>query len=77
MSQSEAEACLEIFRFQNLNPNSSENIPRCARQMLCATDRGCYDFMGVKIGLGVFVAESGRNRIAIHQANNAHSLDIV
>lgn len=54
--------------------NLSENIPQCMRQMLWYTDRGCYDFMGANIGLGVFVAEAGENRIAIHQVNNTHRL---
>jgi len=38
--------------------------------MLRATDKGCFDFMGVKMGLGIFVGEAGDNRFAIHQGAN-------
>lgn len=41
-----------------------------AVQMLHAKDRGCYEFMGCKMGLGVFVAEAGENKIALHQGAN-------
>ncbi len=41
-----------------------------AVQMLHGTDRGCRDFMGCFMGLGVFVAEAGSNRLMIHQGAN-------
>lgn len=41
-----------------------------AVNMLFGTDKGCMDFMGSKMGLGVFVAEAGDNRLAIHQGAN-------
>jgi len=41
-----------------------------ARIMLYGTDQGCQDFMGCNMGLGVFVAEAGDNRLAIHQGAN-------
>jgi allantoicase/malate synthase/2-oxo-4-hydroxy-4-carboxy--5-ureidoimidazoline (OHCU) decarboxylase len=41
-----------------------------ARLMLYGTDQGCQDFMGCNMGLGVFVAEAGANRLAIHQGAN-------
>jgi malate synthase len=41
-----------------------------ARLMLHGTDFGCQDFMGCNMGLGVFVAEAGDNRLAIHQGAN-------
>ncbi|HYX34805.1 MAG TPA: serine hydrolase [Oligoflexus sp.] len=41
-----------------------------ARLMLYGTDQGCQDFMGCNMGLGVFVAEAGDNRLAIHQGAN-------
>mmetsp|Transcript_11411 Transcript_11411/g.14867 ORF Transcript_11411/g.14867 Transcript_11411/m.14867 type:complete len:644 (-) Transcript_11411:367-2298(-) len=41
-----------------------------ASLMLRATDKGCFDFMGVKMGLGIFVGEAGDNRLAIHQGAN-------
>ena len=41
-----------------------------AMQMLKGRDLGCREFMGADMGLGVFVAEAGDNRIAIHQGSN-------
>jgi malate synthase len=38
--------------------------------MLHGRDRGCREFMGCDMGLGVFVAEMGDNRVAIHQGAN-------
>ena len=54
------------------------NLPAGARglthdiaiEMLRGVDRGSYEFMGAAMGLGVFVAEAGENRIAIHQGAN-------
>lgn len=41
-----------------------------AVQMLCGKDVGSKAFMGCNMGLGVFVAEAGPNRLAIHQGAN-------
>jgi len=41
-----------------------------AVKMLNAVDKGSVEFMGARIGLGVFVAECGQNRFAIHQGAN-------
>ncbi len=41
-----------------------------AIQMLFGSDKGCKKFMGTKMGLGVFTAEAGPNRLAIHQGAN-------
>eukprot|EP00908_Phaeocystis_cordata_P014298 Transcript_25399.p1 GENE.Transcript_25399~~Transcript_25399.p1 ORF type:complete len:451 (-),score=175.48 Transcript_25399:78-1430(-) len=42
-----------------------------ARAMLDgAQDLGCVDFMASRIGLGVFVARAGDNRLMLHQAAN-------
>ncbi|MBI2376262.1 MAG: serine hydrolase [Deltaproteobacteria bacterium] len=41
-----------------------------AVQMLHGSDKGCRAFMGCEMGLGVFVAEAGGNRFAIHQGAN-------
>jgi len=38
--------------------------------MLHGQDFGCRQFMGCNAGLGVFVAEAGDNRLAIHQGAN-------
>jgi allantoicase/malate synthase len=41
-----------------------------ARLMLFGQDKGCKKFMGVTIGLGVFIGEAGLNKFAIHQGAN-------
>ncbi len=41
-----------------------------ARLMLYGSDKGCMQFMGVKMGLGVFIGEAGENRFMIHQGAN-------
>ncbi len=41
-----------------------------AIQMLFGKDKGSIQFMGCKMGLGIFTAEAGRNRFAIHQGAN-------
>jgi malate synthase len=41
-----------------------------AVQLLCGRNVGSRDFMGCDMGLGVFVAEAGANRWAIHQGAN-------
>jgi CubicO group peptidase (beta-lactamase class C family) len=41
-----------------------------AVRMLRSTDKGCREFMGCDMGLGIFVAEMGHNRVAIHQGAN-------
>ena len=41
-----------------------------AVQMLYGTDKGCRDFMGCDMGLGVFIAEAGDNKLALHQGAN-------
>lgn len=38
--------------------------------MLHGTDKGCHKFMGVKMGLGIFIGEAGPNKLAIHQGAN-------
>lgn len=44
--------------------------PSTARLMLTGTDKGCREFMGVLMGVGIFVGEAGPNRFAIHQGAN-------
>lgn len=41
-----------------------------AVQMLTGTDRGCRDFMGCDMGVGVFTIQAGPNRFALHQGAN-------
>ncbi|MBC7537921.1 MAG: serine hydrolase, partial [Bacteriovorax sp.] len=38
--------------------------------MLYGTDKGCMNFMGVKMGLGIFTVDAGPNKLAIHQGAN-------
>lgn len=56
------------------NPRGCGTISHyAARRMLapeCLLDLGAMDFMGALIGLGVFVARAGQNRIMLHQAAN-------
>ena len=33
-------------------------------------DKGCFDFMHSRMGVGVFVAEAGENKVMLHQAAN-------
>jgi allantoicase/malate synthase/CubicO group peptidase (beta-lactamase class C family) len=41
-----------------------------ARLMLHGRDFGCRDFMGCDMGMGVFIADAGDNRFAVHQGAN-------
>lgn len=41
-----------------------------AMNMLYGRDLGCMQFMGCKMGLGIFIAEAGDNKIVIHQGAN-------
>jgi len=62
-----------LARAYNLPKGSSSGaITRdCARAMLGDTvDFGCFDFMKSRMGLGVFVATAGPNKIMMHQAAN-------
>ncbi|MCX6117849.1 MAG: serine hydrolase [Proteobacteria bacterium] len=60
------------------NENSLDppnNVPRIvshdtARHMLASNDLGSVDFMGARMGLGVFVLDAGENRVMVHQGAN-------
>lgn len=41
-----------------------------AMEMLHSTDKGSMEFMGARMGLGIFVGEADENRIALHQGAN-------
>jgi malate synthase len=41
-----------------------------AIMMMHGRDKGCREFMGCDMGLGVFVAQMGENKVAIHQGAN-------
>lgn len=41
-----------------------------AREMLHGKDKGSREFMSAMMGLGIFVAEAGENKIALHQGAN-------
>ena len=51
--------------------NSSAVISHdIAVEMVHASDKGCMDFMGCRMGVGVFVVEAGPNRFLVHQGAN-------
>lgn len=63
------------FHDGNATKNISHDTGHCvshdtAVNMLFGTDKGCQEFMASKMGLGVFIAEAGDNRLAIHQGAN-------
>jgi allantoicase/malate synthase/2-oxo-4-hydroxy-4-carboxy--5-ureidoimidazoline (OHCU) decarboxylase len=66
---------LEIFlshltkAFHNLE-GSGPISHETAVLMLYGSDKGCRKFMGARMGLGVFIAEAGPNRLALHQGAN-------
>lgn len=41
-----------------------------AVKMLTGTDKGCQEFMGADMGLGVFIARAGDNKLSMHQGAN-------
>lgn len=41
-----------------------------AALMLHGLDKGSMEFMGARMGLGIFIAEAGENKIVIHQGAN-------
>ena len=48
--------------------------PATARAMLASpVDLGALEFMNAEAGLGVFIAQAGPNKIALHQAVNDHT----
>ncbi len=42
----------------------------CSVRMVHGSDKGALEFMGCTMGLGIFIAEAGANRLAIHQGAN-------
>lgn len=55
--------------YQNLAGSGSISHDT-ARWMLHGQDKGSIEFMGAMMGLGIFIAEAGENKIAIHQGAN-------
>lgn len=55
--------------FHNLDGSGAISHDTAVR-MLKGSDKGCRAFMGCDMGLGIFVAEMGPNRVAIHQGAN-------
>jgi malate synthase len=69
-SESVAKFLRELEKsFHDTHSNTSL-LHDTAIQMLYGTDKGCMKFMGCKMGLGVFIAEAGPNKFAIHQGAN-------
>jgi allantoicase/CubicO group peptidase (beta-lactamase class C family) len=66
---------LSIF-LTHLTQAFNHSSPTCpishdtAIAMLDKVDKGSQKFMGASMGLGIFVAEAGANKIAIHQGAN-------
>ncbi|GAB5353561.1 hypothetical protein AAMO2058_000046100 [Amorphochlora amoebiformis] len=58
--------------FKDPTNSHQEGISHGTARMLLkyTNDKGSMEFMGAKMGLGVFVARAGPNRIALHQAAN-------
>jgi CubicO group peptidase (beta-lactamase class C family) len=54
------------------NPDGSRGISHSTAKLMLDSllDCGAMEFMGSQIGLGIFVAEAGRNKICLHQAAN-------
>lgn len=66
-----------VAHFLNILTNAYHNIEGfksishdTAVEMLHGTDKGCRDFMGCDMGLGIFVAECGDNKVILHQGAN-------
>ncbi len=55
--------------FNNLN-GSGPISHDTAVKMLHGSDKGCQEFMKSDMGLGVFIARAGDNKIALHQGAN-------
>ena len=67
----------DMARFLVTLSNAHQSISGCgpishetAVRMLHGSDKGCREFMGCAMGLGIFTAEAGPNRLAIHQGAN-------
>tara|TARA_B110001454_G_scaffold218991_1_gene249036 strand:- start:74516 stop:79177 length:4662 start_codon:yes stop_codon:yes gene_type:complete len=55
--------------YQNLEGSGSISHDTAAL-MLHGRDKGSFEFMGALMGLGIFIAEAGENKIVIHQGAN-------
>lgn len=55
--------------YQNLKGSGSISHDT-AVQMLYGQDKGSVEFIGAKMGLGIFIGEAGENKIALHQGAN-------
>lgn len=69
-SNAMAEFLNELTRAYHQLEGSGKISHDTAVEMLYGTDKGCREFMGCDMGLGVFVAEAGDNKLAIHQGAN-------
>lgn len=69
-AQSMAQFLIHLEHAYHLTNYSGAIKHDTARSMLYGTDKGCKAFMGVNMGLGVFIGEAGPNKFAIHQGAN-------
>ncbi|MBL7545036.1 MAG: serine hydrolase [Bdellovibrionaceae bacterium] len=67
----------DMAMFLNSLTRAYQDIQGCgpishdtAMTMLHGKDKGSVEFMGTRMGLGVFIAEAGENKIAVHQGAN-------
>ncbi len=67
----------DVLRFLSALTHAAQDLGGCgpishetAMRMLHGFDKGARDFMGCMMGLGIFVAEAGPNRLSIHQGSN-------
>ena len=67
----------DVLRFLTALARARHDLGGCgpishdtAVRMLHGIDKGSREFMGCMMGLGIFIAEAGSNRLSIHQGSN-------
>lgn len=67
----------DVLRFLSALAHARQDLDGCgpishetAMRMLHGFDKGAREFMGCMMGLGIFVADAGPNRLSIHQGSN-------
>lgn len=59
-----------VNAYHSLDGSGPLSHDTAIQMLFVGRDLGSLDFMGAKMGLGVFLGEAGPNRIAVHQAAN-------
>ncbi len=62
--------CHLVNAYHNVSGSGALSHNTAVQMLYPGRDRGSLAFMGAYMGLGVFIAEAGDNRIALHQAAN-------